>query len=206
MLSRMLSCLVLLAASGTPAQAADPPPPREVQVAGAVTPAPPEDQADATVLGYAPDGRLVTLREGRGELICLADDPTDDRFHVACYHRSLEPFMRRSRDLRAQGMERSELEDTREREIREGELEMPAQPTALYSYTGPAGSFDPESGQVRGARRVFVLYIPYATRQSTGLSPRQMTPGAPWIMAEGRPWAHVMIVQGPENGEEPPDR
>jgi len=175
-----------------------PPPPAAEQIAGASSPAPEDQRADAKVLGYGPEGELVLLREGSGLLTCLADDPSDERFHAACYHRDLEPFMTRGRELRAAGTSREDVLRIREEEIEKGLLEMPTRPTALYSLTGPAGSFDPATGEVSGARRVFVLYTPYATEESTGLPPGPTVPGGPWIMSAGKPWAHVMIVQSPE--------
>ncbi|MDX1502233.1 MAG: hypothetical protein R3325_07705, partial [Thermoanaerobaculia bacterium] len=155
----------------------------------------------ATVLGYDATGTLVTLRRGDGELVCLADDPSDDRYHAACYHRDLEPFMARGRELRAQGMQRDEVVATREAEIAAGDLAMPDGPRALYSLTGETGVFDPATGEAPGASRVFVIYIPYATEASTGLPPGPITDGAPWIMAPGKPWAHVMVVQRAEAGD-----
>ena len=187
--------LVVAALFASPATAA--PPPAE-QIAAAVLPAPPELRDGARVLGYDGEGRFVTLREGAGDLVCLADDPVEQRFHVACYHKDLEPFMALGRELRAQGLERDALQAKRKQEIEAGRLAMPDGPRALYSLTAPAGSWDPEKRQLSGAQRVFVLYVPYATSESTGLSPQQMVPGAPWIMAAGEPWAHVMIVQGSE--------
>ncbi|MDX1630733.1 MAG: hypothetical protein R3234_02640 [Thermoanaerobaculia bacterium] len=178
---------------------AEEPPSPEVQIAGAVLPAPPDERESATVLGYTDEGELVTLRKGEGRLICLADDPTREGFHSACYHRDLEPFMARGRELREKGLERSEVQEIRKREIEEGSLFYPEGPRALYSLTGPAGSFDPETEELEDARRVYVLYIPYATEESTGLTSRQMTPGGPWIMSSGEPWAHVMVVQAPES-------
>jgi len=65
----------------------------EQQIASAVLPLPSDLRAGATVLGYSGAGMFTTLREGRGSMICLASDPKSPRFHVACYHRSLEPFM-----------------------------------------------------------------------------------------------------------------
>jgi hypothetical protein len=176
-------------------------PEASLQIAGAVVPAPETERDAATVLGYGPGGDLVTLRQGDGFLVCLADDPSDGRFHAACYHRDLEPFMARGRELRAEGMERAEVVATREKEIAAGDLPFPEGPAALYTVTGPAGCFDPETGELHGANRVYVLYTPYATAESTGLPTQEMTPGGPWIMATGKPWAHVMIVQSTEEPE-----
>ena len=165
------------------------------RIAGALAAAPPELRDSAAVLAYDDDGRLVELRQGAGELVCLADDPADERFHVACYHRDLEPFMARGRELKAEGLERDALVARRGEEIAAGELAMPDGPRALYSLTGEAGVFDPATGAAPGANRVFVLYVPYATEASTGLPAAPMSDGAPWLMAAGEPWAHVMVVQ-----------
>jgi hypothetical protein len=190
---RLCACLTLSIGLATGA-AAEPPATPAVQIAGAVSPAPEDLRDGATVLGYSPSGELVTLRQGEGDLVCLADDPSDERFHVACYFKALEPFMARGRQLRAEKKERDEVLETRAAEIASGELEMPAGPSALYSLTGPAGSFDPATGEVTGANRTTVVYIPYATPESTGLSP-QAAVGTPWIMSPGKPWAHIMLVQ-----------
>ncbi len=180
-----------------PTAAAAPPPDAAAQIAGAVAPAPEDLRDSAKVLGYSAEGELVTLREGDGALICLADDPKDERYHAACYFKALEPFMARGRELRAAGKDRAEVLEIRAAEIESGKLEMPPGPSALYSLTGPAGSFDPATGTVTGANRTYVVYIPYATAESTGLSPEAAT-GTPWIMSPGQPWAHVMLVQPAE--------
>ncbi|HET7188643.1 MAG TPA: hypothetical protein VFI52_10825 [Gemmatimonadaceae bacterium] len=164
------------------------------QIASAVLPLPAEFRGDARVLGYrAAAKELVTLREGNGAFICLASNPAVNGFHVACYHKSLEPFMARGRALRASGVKGPQVDSARFREIRQGTLVMPKQPAALYSLTGPAGSFDPATNTATGARPLSVIYISGATAASTGLSatPKE---GAPWIMFPGTPKAHIMLV------------
>ena len=168
--------------------------PEAAQIASAVQPLPAEFRADARVLGYR-EGRagLVTLREGGGAFVCLASDPAAARFHVACYHRSLEPFMARGRSLRASGVQGDQVDTVRFAEIRTGKLAMPSQPAALYSLTGPPGSYDAAANTVTGARALNVIYIAGATAASTGLSatPAQ---GTPWLMFPGTPKAHIMLV------------
>jgi hypothetical protein len=178
-----------------PAAAAAPAPLSEAQqIASAVLPLPTEFRADARVLGYRGSGReLVPLREGSGAFVCLASNPALPRFHVACYHRSLEPFMARGRALRAAGVMGDQVDSVRFAEIRKGTLAMPKQPAALYSLTGPAGSYDAATGTVSGARALSVIYIAGATTASTGLSARP-TEGAPWLMFPGTPKAHIMLV------------
>jgi hypothetical protein len=150
-------------------------------------------RADATVLGYAPDGKLGTLRRGSGLLVCLADDPKQPNHHVACYHRDLDPFMARGRELRAQGMKDPQIDSVRMAEIKSGKIKLPSQPASLYQLTAPPGSVDSTTGEVKGARPLYVVYIPYATAETSGLSVRPIA-GGPWLMDPGMPWAHIMIV------------
>ena len=69
-------------------------------------------------------------------MICLANNPQSPRFHVACYHKSMEPFMARGRELRTQGVQGDQVDSTRFREAKEGKLKLPTQPSLLYSITG----------------------------------------------------------------------
>ena len=178
-----------------PQAATTPAPLTEVQqIASAVLPLPAEFRADANVLGrHAGSRELVMLRNGGGAFTCIASDPAGTRFHVACYHKSLEPFMARGRALRASGVEGDRVDSARFREIRRGTLLMPKQPAALYSLTGPLGSYDAATNTAAGARPLAVIYISGATTASTGLSATP-TQGAPWIMFPGTPKAHIMLV------------
>ncbi len=74
-------------------------PSAKVQIAGAVLAAPMELREGAAVLGFDAQGGRVQIREGTNELICLATDPAKTAFEVDCYHKDLEPFMARRREL-----------------------------------------------------------------------------------------------------------
>jgi hypothetical protein len=163
------------------------------QIAAAVLPLPEAMRADASVLGYRDSKTLVELRKGSNGMICLADDPSLPPFHVACYHDSLEPFMARGRALRASGITGEQVDTVRFRELKEGKLKMPTGPAALWSLSGPPGSWDSTTNEVKGGRPLYVVYIPYATQASTGL-PVIPGPGLPWIMFPGTPKAHIMFV------------
>ncbi len=193
-----LSAFSIAAASVAPAQGTNAPvaapatiaPPDE-QIAAAILPLPEEYRASATVLGYSPAGKLTTLRKGTGSMTCLADDPKQQQFHVACYHEAMEPFMARGRELRESGVTGTQVDTVRYREAKSGALKVPQQASSLYSLTG--GAFDPKTNTAPGARWLYVVYIPYATAASTGLSDKPQ-PGAPWIMFPGTPKAHIMFT------------
>jgi hypothetical protein len=168
-------------------------PPLDQQIAAAVLPLPADMRAGAKVLGYRSEKKLETIRDGKNGMICLALYVTRPDFHVACYHEGLEPFMARGRDLRDQGVADANVDSVRFREIRAGTLKMPSH-GALYSLTGPKSSWDPAAHKVSGARPLTVLYMPFATPESTGLSTRPPADGGPWLMLPGTPKAHVMMV------------
>ena len=73
---------------------------------------------------------------------------------------------------------------------------------ALYSLTSSADGYDYNSGTVLHASPLYVVYIPFATQQSTGIAPKPISEGAPWLMDAGEPWAHIMISTGVEVGSE----
>lgn len=161
-----------------------------VQIAAAVQAAPEELRAGAAVLGYNQQGKLVKLREGKNELICLASNPKRSSFSVACYHRDLEPYMARGRELLAQNITGKKRNDIRWKEVAEGKLSLPKEPRTLYVLTG--SGFDAATGTVKDPYLRWVIYVPFATAESTGLSTRA-SENAPWIMFPGTAGAHIMI-------------
>lgn len=171
-------------------------PDSQQQILAAVSAAPENMQSEAMVLGYNADTTLSTLREGSNNLICIADDPRDSKFHVACYHKDLDPFMARGRELKAKGMSRKEVDLIRRSEIKSGRLSMPEKPMALYSLSGSADAFNYEDATIEDVSPTYVVYIPFATEASTGLSKKPASKGAPWIMEPDTPWAHIMVLTG----------
>lgn len=160
------------------------------QVAAAVQAAPADRRTDATVLGYNASGAVVTLRQGHNDLVCLADDPRDKTFSVACYHKDLESFMARGRALAAQGVEGKDRQERRWKEIEAGTLPMPREPRMLYVLSG--SGFDPATGTIADPYLRWVIYTPFATAESTGL-PTDPKVGGPWLMFPGTAGAHIMI-------------
>ena len=171
----------------------------DVQIAGALQAAPAAEREGATVLGFQPDGSVTTLRRGPGKLVCLADDASREGWSAACYHESLEPFMARGRELRAEGVtDVGELAQRRWDEADAGTLPMPEEPAMLYALTGD--DYDPGTGTVVNGSIRWVIYTPWATPESTGLTPQPTAPGAPWLMFPGTAGAHIMITPPPTGG------
>jgi len=165
----------------------------EALIATALLAAPEASRANAKVIGYNMAGEFVTLKEGTNEFFCLADDPKDEKFSAACYHKSLEPFMARGRELKAEGKSFKEIFNTREKEVKAGTLSMGETGAALHIYHGPGAMYDPDAGVVDGAKYRYVVYMPFATAESTGLPESPVAPNHPWIMNPGTHRAHIMI-------------
>jgi hypothetical protein len=125
--------------------------PIDRQIVEAVSPLPETMRAGAKVLGYGSSGSLETIREGQ-TFVCLADDPANANFHVACYHESLEPFMAR-------------------------------------------GPMNEVTGSPDSVAALFVIYMPNATEESTGVA-AQPSRERPWLMFPGEPLSHIMISGG----------
>lgn len=169
-------------------------PSKERQIAGALQAAPEQFRDEATVLGYSENGDLVTLKKGTNNIICLADDPNKAGFSAAAYHKDLEPFMARGRDLRKQGKSMEEIHTIREEEAKRGKLKMPGKGGAtLHILFGKDGAYNKKSGKVENVIYRYVVYIPWATTESTALPTSPSTNGGPWIMNAGTHKAHIMI-------------
>lgn len=168
-------------------------PKAEIQIKTALLAAPEEDRENAMVYGYSEKGEFMVLRKGSNEMVCLADDPKQTGFSVSCYHKDLDPFMERGRQLRREGKNFQQITDTREEEVKSGKLSMPNHPSSLFVYTTSDEKYNRETGEVMDGYLRYVIYIPYATAESTGLPLKPDVPGMPWLMDAGTHRAHIMI-------------
>jgi len=171
--------------------------PEAIQIKTAVLPAPEDDKDGAMVYGYDTDGNFVVLREGKNNLVCLADDPKKKGISVSCYSIKLEPFMKRGRELNAAGKDFNEKKEIRGMEVAQGKLEMPKEPSMTYIYFGTEEAYNPETGELADGQFRYVIYTPFATTESTGLPDKPHSKGMPWLMDPGTFRAHIMV--GPFN-------
>jgi hypothetical protein len=190
---KKIPALVLAFGVSMGVYAQSPIPPASMQIKMAELAAPMEKRSGATVLGYDPSGKLVVLRQGSNEMICLADDPGQKGFSVSSYHRDLEPFMQRGRELKAEGKSQADVIRIRDEEARAGKVSLVKQPSTLFVFSAKDEDVDPATASVKNGYLRYVIYIPYATAESTGLPLKQDAPGMPWIMDPGTPRAHIMI-------------
>lgn len=163
---------------------------QEMQINLAVQAAPASMRDGATVQGYAADGSFRTIRNGTNDLICMAPNPTAERFEVSCHYAGLEPFFARGRALLEEGVTGQERAVTRWREYEAGVLPIP-HGSVNYILTG--SGFDPATAEVRDSYVRWTIYVPGATTDVTGIT-TDASAGGPWLMFPGTPGAHIMIT------------
>lgn len=169
----------------------------EALIATALMAAPEASRSGCKVIGYNMAGDFVTLREGNNEFIVLVDNTEKVGFNAACYHKDLEPFMARGRALKAEGKTGQEVFAIREEEMKSGKFEIPTGAT-LHIYYGAKTNYDPKTSKVDGAQMRYVVYMPWATAESTGLPEVPIAANHPWIMNPGTHRAHIMISPLPD--------
>lgn len=192
----LIAPLLILLSVGANGQSTDSS--KAVQIRLAVLAAPAELRDGASVYAINNQGVYELVKKGTNQMICLADDPTQAGFNVACYQQELEPFMQRGRELKLQGKSAKEIFDIREAEVKSGKLQMNKQPSTLYSYTAKAQDYDSATGIIKNGYLRYVIYIPYATSQTTGLPIKPDVPSMPWLMDPGTHRAHIMINPEPK--------
>ncbi len=189
-MKRYRTILILLVLGPVISLTAQEIPSKDWQIKTALMAVPKDYQDGAKVYGYDANGNFVTLQEGTNDYIALADNPKDDKFSTAAYHKELEPFMARGRELKAQGKEFKEIFDIRENEVKSGQLKMPDKAT-LCVFTGTVNE---DTKEIENPYVRYVFYIPYATGASTGLPTTPTPPGHAWLMDPGTHRAHIMIT------------
>ena len=134
--------------------------PKDQQIKMAVEAAPKMYRDGAEVLGFNKEGKLVTLRKGSNEMVCLADDPNKKGISVACYGKELEPFMSRGRELAEEGKSGKEKRKMRKKEIDDGNLKMPKEPSITYILSGKEENYQPKKAELKNSVLRYVLYKP----------------------------------------------
>jgi len=128
------------------------------------------------------NGKRIVLREGDNGLICQPDDPNTPGIAIWCYPKFHDAYARRWYQLAAEGRDRAEVDEIVAAEIASGKLEWPQ---AAVNYNLRGGSLD-------NALSLTVVYLPYATGESIGIT-EERDFHRPWLMLAGTAFAHIMI-------------
>jgi len=167
--------------------------PVDIQIKTATLPAPEADKAGAMVYGYNSAGKMIVLRKGSNNLVCLADNPNKKGISISCYSNKLEPFMKRGRELAAEGKSYMEKRKIRGEEVESGKIKMPKEPSMTYIYYGNDEDYNKTTGELKDGQFRYVIYTPFATPESTGLPIKPHAKGMPWLMDPGTHRAHIMV-------------
>ena len=101
--------------------------------------------------------------------------------------------MERGWALRKEGKNAQEIFNIREAESKAGKLKLPDNSSLLNALTAEHADVNWTTGEAKNTYTRSVVYIPWATAESTGLPLKPAGPGLPWIMDPGTHRAHIMI-------------
>lgn len=167
---------------------------KEAQISLATHFLPDKDKNEAKVLAYSNDVDMIVLRDSDSYLTCVGDDPKKDGIQIVCYYSDLEDFFQRGRVLKSQGKSPIEVREIRKNEIEAGELSFPKGQSMMYVFNGKEDDLNTETGDIKEGKLRYVIYLPYATQESTGLPLSPSAPGMPWLMDPGTHRAHIMVM------------
>lgn len=164
----------------------------------ATLPLPPELRESASVVSIDKAGKVSTLRNGAGKMVCIADPPGDDDFDARCYHRDFISYLYRRQQLSAEGVADKDLDARIKQELKAGTFRMTMRPTAGYRMFGPIKALTNNGTAWTGEMsRWQSIHIPMATAEDLGLTDKNKAP-MPYVMSGGELWAHVMINSPPD--------
>ena len=154
-------------------------------VATAVLPLPADFRDDATVIDRANE---TVLRRGRNGFTCLTDVPGNAGLSVQCHPTAIEPYLRRGRELSAEGIRGAEQRGVLAAEVRTGRLYLPA--GAMLRNI--SGTINVETGVPDSVRVWSELLLPFANTAELGI-PDSDQGLDPWMMRPGDVGTHVMV-------------
>jgi hypothetical protein len=163
---------------------------KDDQITQAVSAAPEELRAGATVVSYDAKGEPVVLRQGTNGIVCNPNQNTDN-YSVNCYAQ----LLRAQHDLQAK--EKAEGKDPKTigadvaAALASGKLPKPTTGTTMYMLSGKTQAT---------ARGMWVVLVPGMTAAETGLPTKPTAAGTPWLMRAGTPGAHIHIPQAAAAG------
>ncbi len=169
-----------------PGRAAAPPPPLEpgasqADVDKALTAAPDQLKAQATVIKWNPDFTYKTLRKGTNRLVCFDKSGLPGQLPYSIECTSIANLDRAAQNMKFEGMG-DKKQAAIEAAEKDGSRAKPEYGSVWYHVMGQ---------DAEHVRHHMTIALPGATAQSTGLpdNPRQ---GGVWIMNAGTSTAHLM--------------
>ena len=158
---------------------------KDEMIAQAVSAAPEELRAGATVVNYDAKGDPVVLRAGTNDIVCTPNQ-NKDNYSVNCYAK----ILRAQHDLQAKdkamGKDPKATAADVQAAMASGQLPKVPVGTTMYSLSGRNQAM---------ARGMWVVLVPGMTAAESGLPTKPTAAGTPWLMRAGTPGAHIHIPQ-----------
>ena len=186
-MKKMLIVAALMsAASLVPALAQS----KDELIAQAVSAAPEELRAGATVVNYDAKGDPVVLREGTNDIVCTPNQ-NKDNYSVNCYAKILRAQHDLQAKEKAEGKDPKTIAADTQAALASGKLPKPTTGTTMYMMMGKNQA---------SARGMWVVLGPGMTAAESGLPTKPTAAGTPWLMRAGTPGAHIHIPQAAASG------
>jgi len=165
------------------------------EIALARSAGPDEISADATVWVLR-NGEYAVAVHGSNANHCFVARSVPQSLEPVCYDEegaaTVLPWEFKHFELRTSGKSKDELEAALAEALGSGELRAPSRPAMSYMLSSAQRLYDPESGRSAGNWKPhLMLYIPYLTDESIGLSAGLETLQ---VSRPGTPMAYLIIV------------
>lgn len=167
------------------------------EIALARSAAPEVVSAEATVWVLR-NGEFAVAVRGSNANHCFVQRSMPHSLEPVCYDKEAAATVLRWEfehfALRTSGVSQQELEARLAEALGSGELRAPRRPAMSYMLSSGQRLYDPESGRSAGNWKPhLMLYVPYLTMESIGLSGVGEAPGL-MVFRPGTPMAHLIIV------------
>ena len=173
---------------------------RDLEIATALSAAPPEVRPHAGVYVLEQNG-FVKVRESQNGFNCIIERRAN---HTApmCYdaegsNSTLQATLKRG-ELLMQGVDPSEIEKRIDKDYKTGRLHAPQKTGIVYMLATDEVWHDQSSNNI--ARHVYphiMVYAPYLRNSDIAVAPEQVwRPDRVWVQYEGRPDAYLIFEVG----------
>jgi hypothetical protein len=154
-------------------------------IAQAVSAAPEELRAGATVVNYDAKGDPMVLRQGTNGIVCTPNQ-NKDNYSVNCYAQVLRAQHDLQAKDKAMGKDPKATAADLQAAMASGQVPKAPVGTTMYSLSGKTQAT---------ARGMWVVLVPGMTAEQSGLPTKPTAAGTPWLMRAGTPGAHIHMPQ-----------
>jgi len=171
--------------------------PPEKQIELAMSAAPAEIAAKATVLVLGPNG-YVQARTGSNGFTCLVERQYFNTVEPSCYDAEGSATTLQARlyleELRSAKVPEDEIEKRINERYKTGVFKAPQKPGFVYMLSAHAWVLNDRTNKIVNAPPHLMFYAPYATQKDFG---EFVGRHVPYVVLEGRPDAYLIVNPGP---------